>query len=301
MYVIHWAHAEDVRIVLFVGSRERRRREEIVMHLVLGVSGNTGKVVAEALLAARKSVRVFVREAKKGEPWKARGAEVAVGGIDDEAALTAALRGADAAYLLLPPHFETAEPREDNARRTRVFEKALAASPVKHVVFLSSIGAQHDHGTGPIVSLHDAETVLGQSRGDVTFLRAGYFMENWGSSLYALGQGKLPTFLTADRPFPMVATDDIGTTAAKLLLEGGRGKRVVELAGPREYSPRDAAATLTEIVGKPVAVEQGPVEAMAAALQGAGLNPSWARLYQEMTLGVNTGLVDWEKGRPRER
>jgi uncharacterized protein YbjT (DUF2867 family) len=271
------------------------------MHLVLGVSGNTGKVVAETLLAAGKSVRVLVRDAKKGEPWKARGAEVAMGGIDDESALAGALRGAEAAYLLLPPHLEAANPAEENARRTRVFEKALRASPVKHVVFLSSIGAQHDHGTGPILSVHDAETVLGQSRDDVTFLRAGYFMENWGGSLYALGQGKLPTFLTADRPFPMVATHDIGTTAAKLLLEGGRGKRVVELAGPREYSPRDTATALSEIVGKPITVEQGPVEAMAAALEGAGMNPAWARLYQELTLGVNTGVVDWEKGRARER
>jgi uncharacterized protein YbjT (DUF2867 family) len=271
------------------------------MHLVLGVSGNTGKVVAETLLDAGKTVRVFVRDAKKGEPWKARGAEVAIGGIDDDRALAGALRGAEAAYLLLPPHFEATNPSEENAQRTRIFEKALGASPVKHVVFLSSIGAQHDHGTGPILSVHDAETVLGKSRSDVTFLRAAYFMENWGSSLYALGQGKLPTFLTADRPFPMVATHDIGTTAAKLLLEGGRGKRVVELAGPREYSPRDAAAALTEIVGKPVAVEQGPVDAMAAALQGAGVNSAWAHLYQELTLGVNTGIVDWEKGRPRER
>jgi hypothetical protein len=31
------------------------------------------------------------------------------------------------------------------------------------------------------------------------------------------------------------------------------------------------------------------------------VNPAWARLYQEMTVGVNTGLVDWEKGRARER
>lgn len=273
------------------------------MHLVLGVSGHTGKVVAESLLDAGKGVRVLVRDAKKGEPWKARGAEVAVGGIDDEGVLTAALRGAEGAYLLLPPNFAAANPREENARRTRVFAKALAAAPVKHVVFLSSIASQHDHGTGPILSTHDAEGLLGQSRGDITFLRAAYFMENWAGSLYALGQGKLPTFLTADRAIPMVATRDIGKTAARLLLEGGanRGKHVVELAGPREYSPRDVAAAITEILGKPIAVEQGPVEAMAQALQSAGVSPVWAQLYQEMTLGSNTGLVDWEKGRERER
>ena len=273
------------------------------MYLVLGVSGHTGQVVAESLLAAGKGVRVLVRDAKKGESWRARGAEVAVGGIDDEGALTSALRGVEGAYLLLPPRYDSTSPREDNANRTRGFAKALAAAPVKHVVFLSSVASQLDHGTGPILSTHDAEGILGQSRGDITFLRAAYFMENWAGSLYALGQGKLPTFLTADRAIPMVATRDIGKTAARLLLEGGagRGKHVVELGGPREYSPRDVAAALTEILGKPVAVEQGPVEVMAQALQGVGMNPAWAQLFQEMTVGSNTGLIDWEKGRARER
>ena len=38
---------------------------------------------------------------------------------------------------------------------------------------------------------------------------------------------------------------------------------------------------------------------MPAALTGAGLNAAWARLYQEMTHGMNTGRVDWEEGKPR--
>ena len=46
------------------------------MFVVTGVSGNTGSVVADRLLAAGAKVRVVVRSAEKGEPWKARGAEV---------------------------------------------------------------------------------------------------------------------------------------------------------------------------------------------------------------------------------
>ena len=271
------------------------------MYVVAGVSGNTGKVVADTLLAQRKPVRVIVRDAKKGEAWKARGAEVAVTGLDDAGALAEALSGAEGAYLLLPPRMESTRVRADNAERAEVLAKAIDASGVKHVVFLSSIGAQHANGTGPIAAVHDAESRFGKLRTDVTFLRAAYFMENWGMSLYALAQGKLPTFLNADHAIPMVATRDIGTTAAKLLIEGGHGKRVVELAGPREYSPRDVAATLSRVVGRPIAVEQGPEDAMPGALTGAGLNNEWARLYQEMTHGVNTGHVDWEKDRARAR
>ena len=51
---------------------------------------------------------------------------------------------------------------------------------------------------------------------------------------------------------------------------------MIELAGPRDYSPKDVAAALAEVTGKPVAVQQGPEEAMVPALTGAGLNRHWA-------------------------
>jgi uncharacterized protein YbjT (DUF2867 family) len=274
---------------------------ENAMYVVAGTSGNTGKVVASTLLAQKKSVRVVVRDAKKGETWKDRGAEVAIAELDDAEALTAALRGAEGAYLLLPPNMASSTPRADNAKRAQALAKAIDASGVKHVVFLSSIGSQHAEGTGPILSTHDAEALLGKLRTDVTFLRASYFMENLGASLYALGQGKLPVFLTESHEIPMVATADIGTTAAKLLVEGGRGKRVVELSGPREYSPRNVAAALSRILGKTITVEQGPESVMIGALTGAGLNAEWARLYQEMTHGVNSGHIAWENGQARVR
>jgi len=121
---------------------------------------------------------------------------------------------------------------------------------------------------------------------------------NWGGSLHAVEQGVLPTFLVVDNPIPLVATRDVGTAAARLLAEGGSGKRVIELAGPREYSPRDVAAAVGRIVGKPIDVQQAPDEAMAPALMGAGMNAEWAHLFQALTHGLNTNIVVWEGGHP---
>jgi uncharacterized protein YbjT (DUF2867 family) len=123
-------------------------------------------------------------------------------------------------------------------------------------------------------------------------------MENWGSALFAVAQGILPSFLLADKAIPMVATRDIGIAAARLLAEGGSGKRVIELAGPREYAPRDVAAALSRVVGKPIAVQEAPEEAMAPALTSTGMNAEWARLFTELTHGLNTGVVVWEGGHP---
>ena len=266
------------------------------MFVIAGVTGNTGKVAAEALLSQGKPVRVVVRDAAKGESWKKRGAEVAVADLDDTAAMTRALDGAEGAYLLLPPNYASTDPRGDNAKRAQRLFDAAEKSGVRHVVFLSSIGAQHEKGTGPIGSVHEAEKIFSASKANVTFIRAAYFMENVGNSLYALESGIYPTFLRASLAIPMVATRDIGLVAAKALAEGGKGHAVIELSGPREYDQNDVAEALTRVTKKPVSVQQGPEEAMIAALTGAGIPPAWAGLFQEMTHGVNTGHVAFEGG-----
>ena len=268
------------------------------MFVVLGASGNTGKVVAETLLSQKKNVRVVVRDARKAQAWKEVGADVSTADVEDGAALERAFSGAEGAYVLLPPNFSSTKVRADNNRRATTIAAAIEAARVPHVVMLSSIGAQQPDGTGPVLGLRDAEATFTRGRAAATFVRAAYFMENWSSALFAVAQGVLPTFLLADKAIPLVATRDVGAAAARLLAEGGSGKRVIEVAGPREYSPRDVAAALARVVGKPIAVQEAPEEAMAPALRGAGMNAEWARLFTELTHGLNTGVVVWEGGHP---
>ncbi len=40
------------------------------MFVVAGVTGNTGKIVAEMLLAQKRPVRVIVRDEKKAAAWR---------------------------------------------------------------------------------------------------------------------------------------------------------------------------------------------------------------------------------------
>jgi uncharacterized protein YbjT (DUF2867 family) len=268
------------------------------MFVVLGASGNTGKVVADTLLRQKQKVRVVVHDAAKGKAWSDAGADVTVADVDEGATLERAFSGAEGVYVLLPPNFRSSHVRVDNNRRTHTIAAAVEAAGVPHVVLLSSIGAQQSDGTGPVLGLHDAEMVFSRTGAAATFVRAAYFMENWGGSVHALAQGVLPTFLVVDKAIPLVATRDVGSAAARLLAEGGSGKRVIELAGPREYTPRDVAAAVARIVGKPIEVQQAPEETMARAMTGAGMNAEWARLFQELTHGLNANIVVWEGGHP---
>src|ERR1700676_3666617 len=215
MYHSHWNKGGGDRFLFATWSRATRRR--LVMFVVLCASGNTGKVVAETLLRQKKKVRVVLHDGAKGKAWSEAGADVAIADVDEGAALERAFSGAEGVYVLLPPNFSSSHVRVDNNRRTHTIAAAVEAAGVPHVVLLSSIGAQQSDGTGPVLGLRDAETVFSRAKADATFVRAAYFMENWGGSLHAVEQGVLPTFLIADKAIPMVATRDIGASAARLL------------------------------------------------------------------------------------
>ncbi len=265
------------------------------MFVIAGVSGNTGSIVANALLEQGKKVRVIVRDAKKGEPWKARGAEVAIASVDDEEALTKALEGADGAYLILPPDLGAKDFIAERRATVETIARAVEKSKVAHVVLLSSAGAQHESGTGPIRTLHYAEQRLAKTPAKTTFVRAAIFFENFASVLGAVAQGQLPAFVPAELVTPMVATKDIGLVAAKALLEPPAGKSdIIELAGPRDYSARDIAGVLAKIYGKPVEVAVAPLEAVVPTYTSFGMSPNMAGLFQEMYDGITRGTVAFE-------
>jgi uncharacterized protein YbjT (DUF2867 family) len=265
------------------------------MYVIAGVSGNTGSIVANALLEQGKKVRVIVRDAKKGEVWKARGAEVAVASVEDEDALTRALEGATGAYLLSPPDMGSQDFIGEKRVTVETIARAVERSRVSHVVFLSSIGAQHEAGTGPIRTLHFGEQRLAKTPAKTTFIRAAYFLDNWASVLGAAAQGKLPTFLPPDLVVPMVSTKDIGLVAARALLEPPTGKsEIIELSGPRDYSSREIAGVLGKIVGKPIEVDAAPLEAVVPAFTSFGFSANLAGLYHEMYAGLANGTVVFE-------
>lgn len=272
------------------------------MFVIAGVSGHTGRVVADTLLQKGKKVRVVVRSADKGEPWKRRGAEVAVASLEDAAALGQALAGAEGAYLLLPPDLTTPDYMARGHRLVAAIKQAVQKAALPHVVFLSSVGAQHAAGTGPIKAVHVGERELGALPATrFTFLRAAYFMENLLGSLPLMKEkGMLPVFGGGEGfAFPMVATRDIGETAARALLEPPAKTQVIELAGPAEYSMNDAARLFGAALGRPVTATALPIEGLVPAFTGMGASESVAKEFREMTEGLGKGIVAWEGGSAR--
>src|SRR5262245_39559882 len=103
-------------------------KEGMAMITVMGASGNTGKVVAEKLLAAGQRVRVIGRNAERLKTLRERGAETAVGNALDAAFLTSAFRGAESIYAMVPPDYSQEDLREYYALFGESIGKAVRGS-----------------------------------------------------------------------------------------------------------------------------------------------------------------------------
>ncbi|UVT15216.1 MAG: NmrA family NAD(P)-binding protein [Nitrospira sp.] len=266
------------------------------MFVVIGATGNTGSAVVETLLSKKQPVRVIVRSVEKGVGWNAKGAEVAVASLDDVSALSKGLEGANGVYVMVPPNYGAEAWVTERRTRVERAAQAVEQSGVDHIVFLSSVGGHITGATGPIRTASYGEHVFGCSAKRLTILRPGYFMENWAPVIGAAKtEGILPTFLAPEVKIPMISTKDIGRVAAEQLIAGGYGKRIVEMAGPEEYSPNQVAEALGHILGKRVTAQHAPLSAVVPTFTSFGFSDEAAKLFEEMYAAFSNGTIRYEE------
>jgi uncharacterized protein YbjT (DUF2867 family) len=270
------------------------------MHVILGASGNTGSIIADFLLLKGEKVRVVGRDAERLQRFVRKGAEAFTADVSDAAALTKALGGARAAYLMLPPITS----REDQERESDAIAKAAKESGLRYAVHLSSYGAHVPEGTGPVAGLHSSEQKLNAiSDLNVLHVRAAYFMENNLAAIDMIhGIGIFGHALLPDLKLPMIATRDVGDYAAQRLLDlDFSGKQTRELLGERDLTMTEATALIARGIDKPdLRYEQFPYDQARQALTQMGFSPKKAAVYIEMFEAINAGLLAAQGPRTRE-
>lgn len=265
------------------------------MYVVTGATGNTGSVVAKQLLAKGQKVRVIGRNADRLQPLASLGAEPFVADLGDAAALTRALTGAQAAYAMIPPDIGSQDVRAHQERVSGALASAIEKTAIKHVVALSSFGADKSENTGPVVGLYHLEQKLNGITGlNVLYLRAGYFMENTlgqAGIIQALGRTAGP--LHADLKLPMIATRDIGAFAADALWKlKFSGKQTLELLGQRDLDYNEVTAIIGKAINKPdLQYAALPNEQLRPALLQMGMSANMADLLLEMSASLNSGYM----------
>ncbi|MGH8351963.1 MAG: NmrA family NAD(P)-binding protein [Pseudomonas sp.] len=274
------------------------------MITVMGATGHTGKRITELLLQAGEPVRALGRSASTLAARARAGAQVRAGDPTDAAFLTAAFRDADAVYTLLPFDMQTPDYHAAQQAQGEAIVQAVRASGVRHVVALSSVGADQPAGTGPIASLHAQEARLRQIEGaNLLILRAGAFFENFYGALGLIKQqGINGDAVAPDVAIPMIATRDIADAAAKALMaHDWHGVVVRELLGPRDLSYAEATRILGQRIGRPdLEYVQFSYSDLAGALQQAGFSANLASLYAELAQAINERRVRSLEGRKPE-
>lgn len=273
------------------------------MFAITGITGNVGGEVARNLLAAGRPVRAVMRDLRKGEAWAKRGCDLAGADINEVAALTAAFEGCEGVFVMVPPNFDPSPDFREARKIAVTLSSALDAARPGKVVYLSTIGAQATHLN--LLSQHTIiERALQELSLPITFLRPGWFMENSAWDVAPAKNGVVSSFLQPlDKPVPMVATADIGRSAAELLQEASpekkSGHRVVELEGPQRVTPNEIASTFAHLLVRPVRVEAVPRETWESLFKSQGMRNPTPRI--QMLDGFNEGWIEFEGGKSGSR
>ncbi|KAE8378623.1 hypothetical protein BDV26DRAFT_261220 [Aspergillus bertholletiae] len=216
------------------------------------------------------------------------------GDVSDATSLD--LTGVDAVLAITPPIYDGTDFLA--CARTASENTRLAiqkSGSVQRLVLLSSFGAEHESGTGEIMSNHIAETVLKDAAKEVVLARCTYFMENWAPGVETVKSEHphLYTYITpVDFEVPMVAVKDMGQAFAHYLLAPSipESPYIVEVHGPRPYTSKDVQRAFEEAVGKDVElrlVEKKDLSQFFAAF----LPKNTAEAFTEMTTAFLPGGV----------
>lgn len=255
------------------------------MDIILGATGHVGSNVAKNLMALGEHITVVTHNPDKILEWTTPRSEVACVDIHDTNALNKVFCGGQKLFFLNPP----ANPELDDAikeEKMTVYSilEALKNSNIQKVVAESTYGAQPGDGIGDLGVLHEMEVGLKELGIPTTVIRAAYYMSNWDYSLEsARTDGVITSLYPEDFKLPMVAPEDLGEVAAKLLTNDEHDNEIVYVEGPERYSAKDVADAFAKYLNKDVRVNVVEEDQWISSLMEMGFSRVAAESMAAMT------------------
>lgn len=258
-------------------------------------TGNIGSRVVEKLIEAGADLTLLARDPSRlPDDVRAR-ATIRQGTLEDADFLREATAGADALFLLIPPHYTTDDWAGFQLGIGRAAADAVRANGIRRVVLLSSGGAHRDD-LFAVSRSGQVERMLEEAAPDVVSLRAGFFMENFLSAVPTIADhGAIYLSLSPDTSLAIVATRDIGDVAARWLLDGSwSGHHVAGVHGPADLTPADVARAFSAVLGREVRYVQVSEEDARQALRGMGASEHVADEYPRLFTALDRHAADRE-------
>ncbi len=266
-------------------------------------TGKNGRAVTERLVDAAKErkleIVLLARDPERVREFTARGARVEKGNLDDAAFVSRATEGVDALFWITPQNFGSEEEvRAGYNRYGQVAAEAVRRNGIRHVVHLSGFVTEKDGEAGQIVDgLGDNERLLDDAAANITHVRAAFFFENYLGQLEPIkNQGSVYMPVKSETRLAMVATGDIADVAARELLSlDWSGRRVVSAMGPKDLTFVEAAAALSEGIGRQVSHVTGTPEQARESMLGSGMSPGLTDGFLAIFAAADAGRLRWER------
>ena len=246
--------------------------------VVTGATGTVGGAVLRRLVAdGHEAVAAVRRPETRDLP-----APTVAFDLTRPGTFAAALRGADALFLMRPPTAGNVDPVVDAAR----------GAGVRRVAFLSVLGADKN----PLLPHRATERHIEKSGLDAVFLRAAYFMQNLSEVHAADVRRGVISVPAGDGDMSFVDARDVGDVAAHWLTGDARGQTGLDLTGPRALDFFEVAAILSDVLGRRVVYRRPGVAQFVRERLAAGDPLAFALvmagLYTATRLGVADRLTD---------
>jgi uncharacterized protein YbjT (DUF2867 family) len=223
------------------------------MIIVTGATGRTGAGAALELAARGIPVRALVRSADKAARLKAAGVQLAIGDVDDAAALAAAMRGVTKALVCLPNG-------EQQLRREKAITDAAVAGGAKHIVKISSVEAlptMHN----PVHQTHWQSEEHIRSKGVAwTMVRPTFYMQNFLLNAPTIkAEGKLYFPFGEKGAAALIDSRDAGWFAGHVLATSGHENKSYDITSRDRLSFHQVAEVFTKVLGRKISyVPQDP-------------------------------------------
>ncbi|MFN6984311.1 MAG: SDR family oxidoreductase, partial [Rhizobium oryzihabitans] len=241
--------------------------------LVIGSTGTIGTPLVKALLAKGESVKAASRSGKAAD-----GAEGVRFDYTDASTYADAFDGVDRLFLIL------AGGRLDAIDALTPVVQEAARREVK-IVFLSVFGVDADDS----IPYRQIELKIIASGVPYVILRPNWFADNFhtywkagiehGEIAVPAGEGKSS----------FIDVRDIADSAAAALTSNAFDGKAFNLTGPKAFGYGEAAAIISQAIGKPVGYSAVSDEAFIAILTGAGVPKDYASFLASIFHPVREG------------
>ncbi|MBC6989503.1 SDR family oxidoreductase [Hymenobacter sp. BT491] len=219
------------------------------MLAITGATGHLGRATIEALLpkVAANQIVALARDPQKATDLSERGVQVRVGDYDDVASLVAAFQGVEKVLLISGDDLEKRTQQHKN-----VIDAAKQAG-VKHVIYTSVLNPSKDSHFTASPSHVATEEYLRGSGLTYTLFRNTLYLD---FVPMFLGQDAVPSgkiySAAGDGKVTYALRNEIAEALANVLTSNGHENQTYDIAPAPAYSMQEIAATLSEVVGKPV-------------------------------------------------